>query len=262
MNNARSFRFLDGIRFAAVKAMTLATATLCCWTTSLQASPDSDLSSPSQKIRDAAASFLLTHYAPPARTNWEPLLESIKIGETRLNVELALPKSSPIARPRWMFDDNIAKQDLLCQLDNSWQLRVQFQNSGTNIGYDAQATATAKSLELNLLPVVVLPSSTYSGMWTCYFPNGQKANEGHYKQGKLDGEGTQFENDGTKVVMHFVKGEASGKVTGYYASGRVQFHGSLTPGQIAPGYRAPRPSGRWIWYNEDGSVKSTQDHPR
>src|SRR5258708_3677243 len=55
-------------------------------------SPTDDLASPSQETRDATAKVLRGTWAPPARTNWEPLLSAIKVGMHETNVlELLRP---------------------------------------------------------------------------------------------------------------------------------------------------------------------------
>src|SRR5437899_5640789 len=49
------------------------------------ASPLSDLSSPSQEVRDKAAEIVRREYAPPSRHNWEWILQSVKSGDTKRN---------------------------------------------------------------------------------------------------------------------------------------------------------------------------------
>jgi antitoxin component YwqK of YwqJK toxin-antitoxin module len=65
---------------------------------------------------------------------------------------------------------------------------------------------------------------------------------------------TSFYDDGSKaVVTHFVGGIQEGEETGYFHSGKVNYRGV---------YKAKAMVGTWIWYNEDGTVKSTEERPK
>ena len=55
------------------------------------ADPRSDLESRSQEIRDAAAKILRDTYSPPSSNRWSALLESIKVGDHKTNVEVTRP---------------------------------------------------------------------------------------------------------------------------------------------------------------------------
>ena len=51
-------------------------------------------------------------------------------------------------------------------------------------------------------------------------------------------------------MQHYEHHIAEGADTGYFASGHTNYHGL---------YKGGKQVGVWTWYNEDGSVKSTQD---
>jgi hypothetical protein len=55
----------------------------CCSASGLEASPMSDLCSTNQATRDAAAKILRETYIPPARTNWDSLIASLKVGMSK-----------------------------------------------------------------------------------------------------------------------------------------------------------------------------------
>src|ERR1039457_436664 len=99
------------------------------------------------------------------------------------------------------------------------------------------------------LEVSVEPPPRFTGLWTTYHVNGQKSYETHYKAGKRDGEMTSFYDDGSKaVVTHFIDGIQEGDETGYFHSGKINYRGV---------YKTNEMVGTWIWFNEDGTVKST-----
>jgi hypothetical protein len=70
MNN---IQYLQEERKRCMIALLIIVTTQC-----LAASPQSDLGSPSQKVRDAAAKILRETYVPPSRTNWDPPSAELK----------------------------------------------------------------------------------------------------------------------------------------------------------------------------------------
>src|SRR5690349_3794014 len=56
-----------------------------------------DLASPSRETRDAAAKLLRKTYKMLARTNWNALLDSLKVGSSQTAVEAQLRSSNFIA---------------------------------------------------------------------------------------------------------------------------------------------------------------------
>jgi MORN repeat variant len=99
----------------------------------------------------------------------------------------------------------------------------------------------------------VEPPPGFTGIWATYRVNGQKSHEIHYKDGKRDGVMTSFYEAGSKaVVTHFVAGFQDGDEIGYFPSGKVSYQGV---------YKTNEMVGTWTWFNEDGTVQSTQKRP-
>lgn len=211
----------------------------------LVASPRADLFSSSQNIRDAAASILLTNYAPTPRIQWESLVDTIKIGTTKTNLFDQLRPFNPDLRSEWGFATGGECVESY-RLDDVWLLECHFlcrSNTLIEIG-----------LRESLRYIWVEPPPKFTGIWTTYYVNGRKSHEIHYKEGKYDGEFTSFRADGSKlVVQHYVAHIAEGDDTGFFPSGRTMYRGT---------YRAGVQVGTWKWYNEDGSVRETQEHAK
>jgi antitoxin component YwqK of YwqJK toxin-antitoxin module len=99
----------------------------------------------------------------------------------------------------------------------------------------------------------VAPAASFSGVWTVYFVNGQRSHEIHYADGKYFGEFTAFRSDGSKLfVQHYGPSGIDGEDTGYFPSGRIMYRAYYKKGTAI---------GTWTHYNEDGSVRSTTEHP-
>ena len=106
----------------------------------------------------------------------------------------------------------------------------------------------------NALDVWVEPPPRFTGVWTTYHVNGEKSYEIHYRDGKCDGEFTSFYDDGSRAFLtHFIAGIQEGEETGYFHSGKVNYRGF---------YQTNAMIGTWTWYNEDGTVQSTQDRSK
>lgn len=92
----------------------------------------------------------------------------------------------------------------------------------------------------------------FTGVWTTYFVNGQRSHEIHCRNGKYFGTFTSFYPSGPKsVVQHSGADGAEGEEIGYFPSGAVMYRGQYSKGAQV---------GVWVWYDEDGSVRSTQEH--
>src|SRR4051812_8508402 len=78
-----------------------------------------DLNSKSQEIRDAAAKLLRQTYSPPPRTNWDRLLNSLKLGTSETNV------MDQLRSMNLRFDGGAGSGNTiteLCRLDDLWIL--------------------------------------------------------------------------------------------------------------------------------------------
>ena len=213
---------------------------LCCSACGLVASPRADLSSTNQETRDAAAKILRETYVQPARTNWDALVATLKVGMSKTNI-LQLLKPV-IVRPEGGGGSGTFESHSF-RLDDTWILVCYFNGevfSGAELGAEA-------------LTVWVEPPPMFTGLWTIYHANGQKSYETHCKAGKRDGEMTSFYDDGSKAVLtHFIDGIQEGDETGYFHSGKINYRGV---------YKTNEMVGTWIWFNEDGTVKFTQKRP-
>lgn len=213
---------------------------LCGSACGLAASPRSDLSSTNQETRDAAAKILREIYTPPPRTNWDALVASLKVGTSETNI-LQLLKPV-IVRPEGGGGSGTfeAKQ---FRLDDWWMLECHFDH--VFLGCE---------LFPRPLDIWVEPPPHFTGVWTTYSINGQKDYEIHYRDGKRNGETTSFfYEDGSRAeVTHFVNGVEDGDDTGYFHSGKISYRGVNRTNEMI---------GTWTWFNEDGTVKSTQQRP-
>ena len=206
----------------------------------LLASPKSDLYSTNQETRAAAAKILRETYVPPPRTNWDSLVASLKVGASKSNI-LALLKPV-VVRPEGGGGSGTFEAQQF-RLDDWWMLECHFDHGFLGCKLFAQA-----------LDVWIEPPPNFTGLWTTYWINGQKSYEIRYKDGKRDGEMRSFYfDDGSKaVVTHFSKGLQEGDETGYFHSGKVNYRGV---------YKTNEMIGTWTWFNEDGTVQSTQQRP-
>jgi antitoxin component YwqK of YwqJK toxin-antitoxin module len=210
---------------------------------SLLASPGADLASPSQQTRDAAASLLLASYTPPARTNWDSLVATLKVGDSKTKILEQLKPFNAGLKSEWGFaaGDSCVES---YRLDDLWLLECHF--------YCSSNTLVERKLADRLRDIWVEPPPKFTGVWTTYYVNGRKSHEIHFTDGKYDGEYAKFGANGSKlVVQHYTAGIAEGEETGYFPSGQIMYRG---------GYKAGVQVGTWTWYNADGSVRSTQNH--
>jgi hypothetical protein len=216
---------------------------ICCWGTGLAGSPASDLSSPSQEMRDAAAKILRQNYTAPSRTNWESVVSSITNGMTETSV---LEFLSPFkVTPEIGFGSG-GTHTRYYRLDDAWVLTCWFRNQGDVL--------FERMLSLDLRYVSVAPPTNFTGTWVTYFVNGQKSHEIHYDNGKRHGEFIAYYPEGSKCyIEHFNHHILEGEDTGYYPSGRINYRGV---------HKAGKQAGTWIWYNEDGLTNSTKDYSK
>jgi hypothetical protein len=202
-------------------------------------SPVTDLSSPVQEIRDAAAQAMRETYVPPARTNWNTLLTSLKLGT---------PKQTVISRFNTLnfslvpaFGSGNAETDT-CQLDDLWVIECTFTPgiSGTNLSH--------VELRERMRDVLVPLPTNFTGSWTTYHVNGQRHYKFSYKSGQLNGESRSFYPNGhILLINHFRDGKAQGEEICFFSSGRTNYIGH---------YEDDSRVGLWTWYGEDGLVKS------
>lgn len=217
----------------------LATLLLLYSSAVLVASPKSDLSSTNQETRDIAAKILRKTYTPPPQTNWNALVLALKVGMSKTNV-LDILKSANAQMGGGAGSGTF--EAIQFRLDDAWMIECYFDHGFKGC-----------KLFSETLEVWAEPPTQFTGLWTTYYVNGQKSYETHFENGKRDGEMTSYYDDGSKaVVTHFINGIQEGEEAGYFHSGKINYRGT---------YKTNEMVGTWTWFNEDGTVKSTQQRP-
>ena len=210
---------------------------------SLVASSTSDLSSPSQETRDAAAKIIRDTYTPPSRTNWDSLVASIKVGDNKTNVFDLLQRLN--IKCEIGIGGGIV-EGKSCRLDDLWMLEWSYRSTDGII--------EGCRIHEEMRDLWIVPPSNFTGIWTTYFVNGQKSHEIHYKDGSYSGEFVAFYPNGSKCcVQHYNHHIAEGDDTGFFPSGRIMYQGQ---------YRTNVHVGAWIRYNEDGSTNSIKNYSK
>ena len=211
----------------------------------LFASPTTDLASTNQEVRAAAAKILLQSYVAPPLTNWDTFVSKLKPG---ISMASALETLGQITNNVAGGVGSSSTEMNRYRLDDLWILECYYDKKGTN------TVLNHLNFIQGLRSVDVEPPARYSGVWTDYYVNGQKSDEGYYYDGKLDGNGVGFHSDGkTNLIHHWVNGVSDGEEICFYPSGKIQYRGS---------YKTNSQVGTWIWYNEDGTVQLKRDYPQ
>jgi hypothetical protein len=208
----------------------------------LPASPLADLASPDQATRDAAAKILRASYQPPPRTKWEPLLAKLTPGLSGKELRKLL-----MPYPGEGSASGGGGTTSSFRLDDAWELTIATddRNDGALMNY-------APQLSRRLRQIWVAPPKNYTGVWTTYYVNGQKGSVIDYRNGQYFGTFTSYHSNGFKGgVQHFDETGCNGEEIDYYPSGRISARGQYTHN---------RETGTWTWYNEDGSIQSTEDY--
>lgn len=151
------------------------------WVGDACASPLSDLSSPSQEVRDRAAELIrdqhLYHSTP--RAPWDKLSALLKVGEGMKEVLEKIHKRGPGHDIPFdvLFGDLPPTTAVTLPLDESWVISCRFIDS--------------KLVNWEILDepreILVDPPSGYTGFWRTYRPNGMKGGVRYYKNGKIMG---------------------------------------------------------------------------
>jgi MORN repeat protein len=221
----------------------LLAAVACLLAVRVWAAPIDLLGSASQQVRDVAAERLRETFVATPRSRWEPVVASLKPGDSRDSVVHALKPYGVVAdgSPRLTEGGDSGE---LYRLDETWVLGAYFGR--------ANELLRTELMEL-IRHVWVAPASDFTGMWITYFANGRPSHEIHYKDGRYFGTFTSFRADGSpSVVQQYAAEGVVGEEIGYFPSGAVMYRGQ---------YRNQAQSGTWTWYDEGGSVVDTQDFP-
>lgn len=105
-----------------------------------------------------------------------------------------------------------------------------------------------------LMGVGAFESGKAQGPWTVYFGDGRSvAAQGDFLQGKMHGAWKFFAKPGVLLGEgRYESGQPAGVWKTYFANGKPQSQKEYDD--------AGKPKGKWTEWNEDGSVKSEQDH--
>lgn len=90
------------------------------------------------------------------------------------------------------------------------------------------------------------------GLWTFWHDNGQKKEEGEYKDGKREGLWTQLRKNGEKIEAEFKDGELEGLWTWWHDNGQKAVEGECKEGNKV---------GNWIYWDENGKKIAEKMHP-
>jgi antitoxin component YwqK of YwqJK toxin-antitoxin module len=102
------------------------------------------------------------------------------------------------------------------RLDNIWMVRIAYQNP--------DVVLKVAELIKRHLEFYVEPPKDFTGTWTGWYVNGQKAVEVQFKDRKYHGTFTKFHDNGRKWTEQFhVNGEGDGPGYGWYPDGKVSY---------------------------------------
>ena len=204
----------------------------------------SNLSSLSQFSRDTAAKFLRKSFVFPTPSSWEALLKKITKG---LPKEDLLKILAPYKTKAEMGACGGGSCSETYRLDKVFCLQVWYLTS------DNTLMSGAKLIQ-QMQHVWVEPPPGFTGTWMTYFVNGQKSHEIQYKDGKYFGNFIAFSAQGNKLyVQKYTASGIEGEELGYFESGKVSYRAH---------HHKDKNVGLWIWYNEDGSVRSIKDYSK
>jgi hypothetical protein len=219
----------------------------CLLVASVGAAPRDDLGSPPQQVRDAAAVLLRASYVPPPRSRWEHVVAAINAGDSSDTI-LQLLQPYHVTREMGIGSGQSFSESY--RLDDVWLLRCSFRR------LESGDALLEHELTEQMRYVWIEPPADFTGVWTTYFVNGQRSHEIHYRNGQHFGTFTSFYSNGSKAVVQHNGAEgaegAEGEETGYFPSGALNYRGRYSNGE---------PAGTWVWYSEDGSVRSTRENP-
>lgn len=214
----------------------------CLLVVRVWAGPLDSLGSASQHVRDAAAERLRQTFVATPRSRWEPVIASLKPGDSRKSVlQVLQPYGVADAVPR-VRGGGVSIE--MYRLDEVWVVNASFGRSNELL--------RTELIEL-VAHVWVAPAPDFTGTWTTYFVNGRRSHEIEYKDGRYFGTFTAFRADGSRLcVQQYGAAGVEGEEIGYFPSGAIMYRGK---------WRNQVQAGTWTWYGEDGSVSSTQNHP-
>jgi len=207
----------------------------------------SDLASPLQEKRDAAAKILRTTAKPTSKLKWILRTAFIRAGETQTNI-LDLIRAYYVNTRREAEMGGLGEYDEY-RLDDYWLLGCEFNNMD-----DQRLILEKWKLVSRWRAYDVWPSTNFTGVWITYYANGQKFIKGNFANGKRSGEFAEFNPAGsTNLICYFDNDKQNGLWMQYFPSGQIQY-------QVQ--YSNNVKVGNGIWYNNAGSTNHISNYSK
>jgi antitoxin component YwqK of YwqJK toxin-antitoxin module len=205
------------------------------------------LNDPSNDVRAAAAKALreivakygngTSNIRDPegGKVYWTEKINQVKPGMRQAEVLKILP----VLPNSWRWSgSNPQTRDRVHWVNDHWQVVVTYP---TQPGQPDEVLERPKLVQKERMVKVPLPAG-YTGPWTLWFVNGQKAEDSQYREGKYDGvHSTYYENGQKRFEGHYKNGRSDGPFGFWYPDGQK------------------RTEGQWRNGARDGTV--TQWHP-
>ncbi len=195
---------------------------------------------------DAAAELRLLADDFNARTDnhgrlyWEERLRQVKPGMKHEEVLRILPPVDENVAGAWSGGTGFQQW----WLDDYWVVSVSYYYPG--IVHDMRPTLRRRARQV----AAALPEG-FTGTWTTWHVNGQKAYEIEYKDGKRNGALISFHDNGRKSFeQYYVEGTCSGSDRGWCADGSKMYEGQYVSGQR---------DGTWTHWYQDGRLQSREE---
>ncbi len=211
------------------------------------------LGSSKQSERDGGAIKMRGTFIPSNKGNWEKQLSWVRPGMVLTDVEKKLKRMTEQQFKVTAGNCSGGSCPQSYRLDHCYVLRISYSVGSYDLRNDNKDNQVISAEVIEQMEYRwVEPPPKFTGIWITYFINGQKSREINYNDGKYNGQFISFHADGSKaVVQHYIDNIAEGEDTGYFPSGRIMYRGI---------YKTGVQVGVWTWYNEDGTIRSTQDH--
>jgi antitoxin component YwqK of YwqJK toxin-antitoxin module len=163
-----------------------------------------------------------------------------KIAEITPDMSLAEIRKILPRLPAATGEGSTPNGDAFYQLDFQWMVTLEEDQSGYG-GKRGAKTTFRPVLEKSTFQVDVTPPKDFTGTWTTWYVNGQKAFETQYKHGAYDGVLTSYhDNGGKSFEQHYTNNIGNGADTGWYPDGKLMYTAQ---------YRDDKQDGTWTdWY--------------
>lgn len=176
--------------------------------------PTADLASPSQEVRDAAATTLHAKAKPTSRVKWLLFMARLEACKTKADVLKLLKTYGVSTTPVGGWGSIAEYWDY--QLDDYWVLSCEFDTNLVQLFYKWKLSPRWRCF-------FVRPATNYTGVWINYYANGQKFTEDFFQNGQRHGECTTYFPEGMRSsIWHYDGGKANGMWTQYFPSGQIQ----------------------------------------